>query len=165
MRGDACARDPIVTPEATIRLALANDVAAIRDCINEAFSPYISRIGTAPAPMHLDFDAHVRDRHVWVATADDEVVGVLVQYTTPEGFYIDAVASHPRARGCGVGKMLLVFAEQEAARLGFDSLYLCTNAKMYENQALYTKVGYLEYDRKHAQGHSRIYYRKSVRAS
>ena len=146
--------------ESTIRQAVATDTPAIRSCVNEAFSPYIARIGISPAPMLLDFDAHVLDRHIWVAIVADEIVGVLVQYETPEGFYIDTVASHPRARGCGIGKSLLVFAEGEAARRGFDSLYLCTNAKMFENQVLYPKVGYVEYDRKHSQGHERIYYRK-----
>lgn len=146
--------------EPTIRQAVLADTAAMRACVNAAFSPYISRIGSPPRPMLLDFDAHVRDRHIWVAVADAEVVGVLVQFETPDGFYIDTVASHPRARGTGVGKALLMFAEDEAARRGFGSLYLCTNAKMYENQVLYPKVGYVEYDRQHSEGHDRIYYRK-----
>ena len=149
--------------EPTIRQALSGDVPAVRHCVNEAFSPYIARIGTRPAPMLLDFDAHVRDRHIWVAIVADEIVGVLVQYETPEGFYIDTVASHPRARGSGVGKALLMFAEGEAMRRGFDSVYLCTNAKMFENQILYPRVGYVEYDRKHSEGRERIYYRKALR--
>jgi GNAT superfamily N-acetyltransferase len=149
--------------ESIIRLALEVDIPEIRACVDAAFSPYISRIGTPPAPMLLDFDAHVRDKHIWVAIVADAIVGVLVQYETPEGFYIDTVASHPRARGSGVGKALLLFAEDEAKRRGFDSLYLCTNAKMFENQLLYPKVGYVEYDRKSSEGHQRIYYRKMLR--
>ena len=150
--------------EATIRQAVPRDTPAIRDCVNDAFSPYIGRIGTPPAPMLLDFDAHVRDRHIWVAVAVDEIVGVLVQYPTPDGFYIDTVASHSRVRGRGIGKALLVFAELEAVRRGFGGLYLCTNAKMFENQALYTKVGYVEYERKRQDDFERIYYRKSLGA-
>lgn len=151
--------------EVIVRQALLSDTPAIRNCVNEAFSPYISRIGRPPAPMLLDFEAHARDRQIWVAVAADAIVGVLVQYQTPEGFYIDTVASHPRVRGCGVGRALLVFAEREAARGGFGSLYLCTNSKMFENQALYTKVGYVEYERKHMDGYDRIYYRKSLQES
>jgi GrpB-like predicted nucleotidyltransferase (UPF0157 family) len=61
-----------------------------------------------------------------------------------------------------VGRALLVFAEREAARRGFDSLYLCTNSKMFENQVLYPKVGYVEYARKRLDGFDRIYYRKPL---
>jgi GNAT superfamily N-acetyltransferase len=148
--------------DSTIRQAVAGDIPAVRDCVNDAFSPYISRIGSPPAPMLLDFDAHTRDRHVWVAMVADAIGGVLVQYETPEGFYVDTVASHSRVRGGGVGKALLVFAEREAARRGFDSLYLCTNSKMVENQALYTRVGYVEFARKRLDGYDRIYYRKPL---
>ena len=149
--------------QSTIRQAVAADTKAVRNCVDAAFSPYISRIGTPPAPMLLDFDAHIRERHVWVALEASEIVGVIVQYETPEGFYIDTVVSQPRVRGSGIGKALLIFAEQEALRRGFDSVYLCTNAKMFENQVLYPKVGYVEYDRKHSEGHARIYYRKFLR--
>ncbi|MNL79760.1 hypothetical protein D3C87_2064340 [compost metagenome] len=60
---------------------------------------------------------------------------------------------------------MLMFAEHEALRRGFDSLYLCTNSKMVENQALYTKIGYVEYERKHMTGYDRIFYRKALQAS
>ena len=146
--------------QSLVRQAVPSDTPAIRACVNEAFSPYIDRIGTPPGPMLLDFETHVQEGHIWIASIDEEIAGVLVQYETPDGFYIDTVASHPRARGTGVGKALLMFAEAEAVRRGFDSLYLCTNAKMFENQVLYPKVGYVEYDRKHSNGHDRIYYRK-----
>lgn len=151
--------------ETIVRQAEPHDTLALRACVDAAFSPYTERIGTLPAPMRLDFAAHVRDRHVWVAVGTDAsaaIVGVLVQYETPEGFYIDTVASHPCARGAGVGRALLVFAEREAARRGFDSLYLCTNSKMFENQVLYPKVGYVEYARKQLGGYDRIYYRKPL---
>jgi GNAT superfamily N-acetyltransferase len=145
-----------------VRPADANDVSAVRQCVVEAFSPYIARIGKHPAPMLLDFEVHTWDRHVWVAELDGAVVGVLVQYETPDGFYIDTVAAAPRQQGRGVGRRLLVFAEQEALRRGFGSLYLCTNSKMVENQALYAKVGYVEYGRKHMAGYDRIFYRKPL---
>jgi GNAT superfamily N-acetyltransferase len=125
-------------------------------------APYIERIGKEPAPMLLDFEGHVRDGHVWLAERGGEVVGVLVQFETDEGFYIDTVASHPAARGTGVGRALLQFAEQEALRRTYRSLYLCTNSKMVENQALYTKVGYVEVDRKRQAGYDRVFYRKAL---
>jgi N-acetylglutamate synthase-like GNAT family acetyltransferase len=145
-----------------VRQAKTGDVPAIRKCIVEAFSPYIVRVGKPPAPMLLDFEAHTRSHHIWVAEYMNTVVGVLVQYQTPEGFYIDTVAALPSLQGHGVGRALLEFAEQEALRHGFESLYLCTNSKMLENQALYIKIGYSEYERKQMEGYDRVFYRKSL---
>ncbi len=115
--------------------------------------------------MLLDFHAHTQDGHIWVAEYENAIVGSLVQYETTEGFYIDTVATVPHLRGHGVGRELLMFAEHEALRRGFDSLYLCTNSKMVENQALYMKIGYVEYERKHMAGYDRIFYRKALPAT
>ncbi|MBA2675703.1 GNAT family N-acetyltransferase [Ramlibacter sp.] len=77
---------------------------------------------------------------------------MLVQYGTAGGFYIDTVAVAPAYHGTGIGRALLEFAEAEAVRRAFTSLYLCTNSRMTENQALYSKIGYVEYDRKPQAG-------------
>ena len=90
------------------------------------------------------------------------IEGVLVQYETPEGFYIDTVAASPKSRGSGVGRALLTFAEREALRRGFTSVYLCTNSKMTENQLFYPRIGYVEYERRTASGYDRVYYRKAL---
>ena len=91
-----------------------------------------------------------------------QIEGVLVQYETPDGFYIDTVAASPKARGTGVGRALLQFAEAEAIRRGYASVYLCTNAKMTENQLFYPKIGYVEYDRRTEAGYDRVFYRKAL---
>ena len=145
-----------------IRAAALSDADATRACVLAAFEPYIERIGKPPAPMLLDFPALIAAGQVWVAQRGARIDGVLVQYETPAGFYIDTVASSPRARGTGVGRMLLQFAEAEARRRGYDSIYLATNSKMVENQALYSKVGYVQYDRQPVAGYDRLFYRKPL---
>jgi len=112
--------------------------------------------------MLLDFPAEIEARHVWVAETKRTTVGVLVQYETEDGFYVDTVAVAPPHQGSGVGRALLQFAEQEALRRGFDSIYLCTNARMTENQIFYPKMGYIEVDRKLDKGYDRVFYRKSL---
>lgn len=144
-----------------VRLAIAGDAIAARACVLAAFEPYISRIGRSPAPMHLEYPALVDARCVWVAEFSSQIEGVLVQYETPDGFYVDTVAVNPGVRGTGVGRALLEFAEDEAARRGFASIYLCTNSKMTENQVLYPRIGYVEYDRRNEAGYDRIFYRKT----
>ncbi|MEO5672691.1 MAG: GNAT family N-acetyltransferase [Ramlibacter sp.] len=148
--------------DAIVRLATARDATAALVCVTAAFEPYIERIGKPPAPMLLDFPALIAEGCVWVAQLGADVEGVLVQYETPDGFYIDTVATSPRARGTGVGRAMLHFAEQEAHRRGFTSVYLCTNSKMTENQVLYPKIGYVEYDRQTVTGYDRVFYRKTL---
>ena len=150
-------------PKPTVRSATATDADAVAACVNSAFSRYIERIGKPPAPMLLDFPAVIAENKVWVAEIAGIVAGVLIQYETESGFYIDTVAVLPEWHGKGVGRTLLVFAEEEALRRGYRSLYLCTNAKMTENQVLYPKIGYVEYERKIDQGYDRIFYRKQLK--
>jgi ribosomal protein S18 acetylase RimI-like enzyme len=61
-----------------------------------------------------------------------------------------------------VGKALLTFAEAEARRAGFDSIYLYTHEKMTENLALYARIGYVEYDRRSHGTFSLVYMRKQL---
>jgi len=148
--------------EPLIRPALLSDADAVARFVKAAFTPYIERIGKPPAPMLADFPELIAAGKVWVAEIAGRVVGVLVQYKTETGFYIDTVAALPELHGTGVGRALLLFAESEAARRGYRSIYLCTNVKMTENQIFYPKIGYVEYERKLDQGYDRIFYRKQL---
>ena len=112
--------------------------------------------------MLLDFLAEIQSSHVWVAEQGENVIGAIVQYETEHGFYIDTVAAIPSMQGKGVGRALLTFAEDEARRRGFGTIYLCTNSKMTENQAFYPRIGYVEYERKQEAGFDRVYYRKHL---
>jgi GNAT superfamily N-acetyltransferase len=148
--------------EPLVRLATASDAVAALACVVAAFEPYIERIGKAPAPMLLDYPTLIGEGRVWVAELSAQVEGVLVQYETPDGFYVDTVAASPKVRGTGVGRALLQFAEGEAIRRGYTSVYLCTNSKMTENQVFYPKIGYAEYDRRTEAGYERVFYRKGL---
>ena len=145
-----------------IREASTSDADTVKACVVAAFEMYTERIGKPPGPMLLDFPAEIEASHVWLAESSGQVVGVLVQYETQQGFYIDTVAVDPDHQGTGVGKALLQFAEQEAIRRGYGSIYLCTNVKMTENQTFYPRIGYIEYERKLDGGYDRIFYRKQL---
>lgn len=146
----------------SIRLAAEPEVHEVKACVVAAFEGYVERIGKPPAPMLLDFAAEIRARRVWVAVDEEHIVGVIVQYPTEHGFYIDTVAAPPTNQGKGVGRALLTFAENEAGRQGYDSIYLCTNSMMTENQVFYPRIGYVEYDRKHEAGYDRVFYAKPL---
>lgn len=145
-----------------LRTATEADVPLVSACVSAAFECYIERIGKPPASMLEDYASVIDQREVSVAACGASVVGVLVLGKTHEGLRLFTVAVHPAFQKQGVGRMLLRLAEAEAARRGHDSIHLATNDKMIENQTLYSKIGYVEYDRRIEDGYSRIFMRKRL---
>ena len=146
----------------TLRAAIQDDVAAIKACIDASYGHYVERIGRLPGPMTDDFAEIVRTRRVTVAESRGTIVGVLVLDITDEGFLLETVGVDPANRGKGLGRILLELSESEARTAGFDSIYLYTHQLMTENQALYAKIGYVEYDRRVDDGLPRVYMRKRL---
>ena len=72
------------------------------------------------------------------------------------------IAIAPAHQGKGLGRCLLEYAESEARRQGFDSIYLYAQEIMTENLALYRRIGYVEYDRRVELGLHRVYLRKPL---
>ena len=145
-----------------LRPATLTDAPAVAACVNNAFGHYIERIGVKPAPMEMDYAHEIREHQVFVVEDAGQVVGSLVLGITEEGFLLDVIAVVPKYWGKGVGRIMLEHAEAEAKRQGFDSIYLFTHEKMTENQALYKKIGYVEYDRRLENGRRRVYMRKPL---
>jgi ribosomal protein S18 acetylase RimI-like enzyme len=148
--------------EYSLRTAKASDAPAIASLVELAYGHYVERIGFAPRPMQDDYTKVIRRAQVTVAERQGAIIGVIVLNADDEGFFIDNVAAHPSYRGRGVGKVLLRFAEDEARRAGFHSIYLYTHEKMTENIGLYSRIGYDEYDRRRQDGFSLVYMRKSL---
>jgi ribosomal protein S18 acetylase RimI-like enzyme len=140
-----------------LRPATGADVPRLTELVDTAYGRYVERIGGPPGPMTEDYADVVRNRQVTVAERGGEIVGLVVLGAGDEGFVVDNVAVDPAHQGSGVGRALLEHAEEAAWRAGFDSIYLYTHEKMTENQALYARIGYVEYDRR-VQGDARIVY-------
>lgn len=145
-----------------MRPATEKDVAAVTTCVHNAFRHYIERIGRKPGPMLLDYEKEIREHQVFVGEYKEQIVGTLVLCVKEEGFLLDVIAVEPWRQGKSVGRCMLEFAEAEAHRQRFKSIYLYTHEKMTENQALYLKIGYVEYDRRFEHGLARIYMRKQL---
>ena len=145
-----------------LRPATDADVARLRELVEAAYGHYVGRIGGRPRPMTDDYAEVVRDFRVTVAESGGEIVGLLVLGVDDEGFAIENVAVDPSHQGSGVGRALLEYAEAEARRAGFDSISLYTHEKMTENLALYSRIGYIEYDRRAVPIGSVVYMRKTL---
>jgi ribosomal protein S18 acetylase RimI-like enzyme len=146
-----------------LRPATANDVERLAQLVDAAYGHYIERIGMKPRPMRDDYDEVVRDYDVTVAEDDGEIIGLVALGTDDEGFVVDNVAVDPAHQGTGIGRELLEHAESEARRAGFDSIYLYTHELMTENQALYRRIGYEEYDRRRFGTATVVFLRKPLR--
>jgi N-acetylglutamate synthase-like GNAT family acetyltransferase len=145
-----------------IRAATPADVPAITRCVCAAYLRHIERVGKQPWPMLQDYSSVIRTSQVHVADHAGRIVGVLELLVTDIGFLLDSVAVDPSVQGTGVGRQLLEFAAAEARRQGFESIYLMTNEKMTENQALYARIGYVLFDRQMVHGYSRVLMRKRL---
>lgn len=148
--------------EYSFRPAIPADAAKIVALINAAYGHYIERIGILPRPMTEDYKEVIDNHRVTVSEREGAIAGVLVLTIDDEGFQINNVAVDPTHRGKGLGKALLEFAEAEARRAGFNSIYLFTHEKMTENLALYSRIGYVEYDRRSQGAFSLVYMRKRL---
>jgi GNAT superfamily N-acetyltransferase len=148
-----------------LRPATGSDAPAVESCVHAAYRHYIGRIGRKPGPMLVDYASVIRAGRVTVAEHDGKLAGILVLEQNAEGFLLENVAVDPAHQGKGLGRMLLERAEVEARRAGHDSIYLYTHEKMVENQALYVKLGYVEYDRRTEAGLARVYMRKRLQGA
>jgi ribosomal protein S18 acetylase RimI-like enzyme len=109
-----------------------------------------------------DYAEVIANRQVTIAEHHGAIVGVIVLTVDDEGFLIDNVAVDPSLRRRGLGRALLEFAEAEARRAGFDSIHLYTHERMSENLTLYSRIGYVEYDRRSQGEVSLVYMRKHL---
>lgn len=149
-------------PDIVIRRATPQDAPGVAACVCEAYIHYIERIGRQPGPMLDDYAAVIAESEVHVASAGEKVIGAIVLVVTEEGFYIGNVAVRPSVKGRGVGRRLLELAEAQARGHGYKSIYLATHELMVENQALYSGIGYTQYDRRVVNGFPRVFFRKEL---
>ena len=132
------------------------------DLVRAAYAHYVERLGGPPRPLTDDYAEVVRTHRVIVAERGGEIVGLVVLGIDDEGFFVDNVAVDPSHQGAGVGRALLEHAEVAARDAGFDSIYLYTHERMVENLALYSRIGYVEFDRRSHGDAQIVYLRKRL---
>jgi ribosomal protein S18 acetylase RimI-like enzyme len=161
-RTDMSSITPWVKPAASLRAAMEADVPRLAELVEAAYGHYVDRLGGLPGPMTEDYADIVRRFLVTVAEQNDEIIGLIVLGVGDEGFLVYNVAVDPSHQGQGIGRALLEHAELTARRAGFDSIYLYTHENMTENLALYSRIGYVEFDRRLAGEAGLVYLRKQL---
>ncbi len=148
--------------DANIRPASVVEAQTIHDLANATYSKYVERIGKKPAPMLDNYAPLIEDGDVWVLAEGEEVLGLLVMRSKEDHLFVENVAVRPDRQGSGLGRILMVFAEEEAAERDLSEIRLYTNAKMWENIAFYEKLGFEETERKLDEGYCRVFMCKRV---
>ena len=152
---------PDTTPELlSLRRATAADLPTIKAVIDAAYARYLTRMDKPPGPMLRDYRPSVEAGTTWVSGSP--ITAVLTLYPGDDHLLLENIAVHPSAQGRGLGRALMSFAEQEAARRGLTRMTLVTHEVMTENQAIYARLGYAEVERRSEDGYRRIYMEKHL---
>ncbi|MCX4164710.1 MULTISPECIES: GNAT family N-acetyltransferase [Paraburkholderia] len=139
------------------RRAVPADRQAIEEIVRQAYSPYISRIGRPPGPMSDDYERLIDAGRVYVVETQATIQGILVLVPEPDAMLLDNVAVALSARGTGIGRGLLEYAEHSARAAGYRAIRLYTHETMTENIALYSRIGYTETHRAEEKGLKRVF--------
>ena len=142
------------------RLATAADLPAIREVVTAAYARYLTRMDKPPGPMLRDYAPSVEAGTTWVTGSP--IIAVLTLYPRDDHLFIENIAVHPGAQGHGLGRVLMSFAEEEAARRGLTRMALVTHEVMTENQAIYARLGYTEVERRTEDGYRRVHMEKQL---
>ncbi len=139
------------------RPATRSDLRDVEEIVRTAYAHYVPRIGREPGPMLDDYGALIAEGRVQVAEREGIVQGVLVLIPQDDAMLLDNVAVAPVAKGSGLGRSLLMFAERAARAAGYALIRLYTHETMTENIGLYSRIGYSETHRTDEKGFRRVY--------
>lgn len=147
-----------------IRVATPADLDAVIACAEQAFADtiQIESVGGACANDDLLEQIHGRYLHVIFSKAGGQIVGYIVLLPIADYLFVDSIAVLPEFQGDGLGTRMLVFAEQEAFRLGLQSVRLFTKLKAADSFAFYQYRGYTETGRCDNDGYPRVFFSKEV---
>lgn len=145
-----------------IRAAVETDKLDIELCARKAYEKYVVRMDREPAPMNADFTIQISKGYAEVAVSQSQLLGYVVSYPVDEKYVLESVAVLPEYSGRGIGRLLIEHVEKSAIKNGYSALYLYTNEVMIENIAMYSKLGYIEVDRKKDSGFNRVFFNKQL---
>lgn len=143
-----------------LRKAFSADIAAVEQCVADAYAPYEADFGLCPAPLFADYPAAIEQKRVTLICKGDTVAGLVVCDVVGSIFLLENVAVAPVFQGRGLARQLITAAETMAQEASYDAIILYTHQKMTRNQNLYHHLGYREIERRYEDGYDRVYMRK-----
>ena len=126
----------------SIRRVGAEQVEKIRDLSVRAYPKWVPITPRKPRPMTVDYNVSVEKNQFNFLFEGERLVGLIETVEQDSELMIVNVAVEPDCQGKGYGTRLMRHAEQLAQDLGLSGTRLYTNKLMFENIALYQRLGY-----------------------
>lgn len=127
--------------------ATSEDCGALRALQHAAYEENARILGATPIPLQADYDEILREMEVWLAGPRENPDGALVLAYREDDMLIWSVSTGPQARGAGVGRDLLAFAERRAREENRRVIRLYTASAYAKNIAWYARHGFAEESR------------------
>src|SRR5438309_10978528 len=109
------------------------DVEAIRNLTRAAYAKWVPVIGREPKPMGVDYESAIQKHRFDLLYVDKVLVGLIEMVDEKNQLLIENVAVSPDFQRRGLGSKLMAHAEDVAASLGYDRVWLYTNKRFTEN--------------------------------
>ena len=119
------------------------DIPAIVALQRAAYAQNRALLGVEPLPLQADYEKIFDAMNCWLAGDARDPDGVLILEVRPGDLLIWSVATHPRARGTGIGNALLDFADAKAREAGRTVVRLYTGEVLTANVAWYGRRGFI----------------------
>ncbi len=124
------------------RAAEQDDLPVIKQCVEQAYRPYVARLGVEPAPLHTDYAGHIQKGNVVIAESSDrDFIGILLSYLDGKSLVVDNVAILPAYQRKGALVEICVEVVRLAREAGAETIRTFTNQKLTRNIAMYEKLG------------------------
>ncbi|MEM6657923.1 MAG: GNAT family N-acetyltransferase [Pseudomonadota bacterium] len=127
------------------RAAQAADVDAVQACVERAYAVAFRMIDDLP-DVTQDIAGDIARHATIVAEKSGTVVGVIIFDAVEDALMIFNLAVAPEARGSGVARRLMMFAEQHAKKHGLTRLRLRTHRHLSGAIAMYQHLGWVKQD-------------------
>ncbi len=124
------------------RTATASDVEIVHKFTRDAYKKWVSVIGREPLPMAADYDKAVLEHRIDLFYQGDELVALIELIPKEDHLMIENLCVLPKHQRRGLGKKLLIHAEEVAKNLTLETLKLDTNKLFSGNVELYERTGY-----------------------
>jgi len=146
------------------RRGRAGDAAAIAALTRAAYAKWVPVIGREPKPMTADYDEALRHHCFDMLFLSGQPVALIETVVEADHLLIENIAVSPSHQGQGLGRRLVVRAEERAAALGLVEVRLYTNKLFVENLRFYARLGYQVYSEVAFMGGFAVHMRKPIQA-
>ena len=141
-----------------VRRATEEDAKEILNLILSAFSRYSNEVGIKVAALTESEDDIIQDiknKNVFVAVADNKVVGSVRYEIIKNIAYISRFCSATDTKLINIGKSLIDYVKEECYVSGINAICLHTSTKLSGLVNFYYKCGFFVFDVNRSHGYPR----------